>query len=114
MRQIEQPELAHTAQRRQREFAKLVVRQVEDLQRSEWIKGATPVTVAIRTAEGLERVVAELEVLQHLGLYEIVRVQLRRHKFGRPSIASLIVLKLRVINAQYCRDEYHFDCTRRV
>lgn len=80
VRKIEQPELAHTAQRRQGELAKLVVRQVEDLQRSEWIKGAS-VTVAVRTAEEFEGVMAELEVLQHLGLDEIVRVQLRRHRF---------------------------------
>lgn len=67
---------------------KLVMRQIQDLQRSERVKGAAPVPVAVRAAERLERIVSELEVLQHLSFYEIVRVQLKRHNSGVRSIST--------------------------
>lgn len=82
VRQIEQPEFSQTTQRSKRELTELIVRQVQALQRSEGIKSATSVSIAVRAAEEFEGVVSELEVLQHLGLYEIVRVQLKRHNLG--------------------------------
>jgi len=77
--QIEVPQLAQATQRSQGELAKLVVRQIETFQRSKGIKGTASVPVAVRAAERLERIVPELEVLQHLSLQEVVRVQLKGH-----------------------------------
>lgn len=55
------------------------MRQIQALERPEGVKGTATVSIAVRAAKRLEGVVAELEVLQHLGFYEIVRVQLGRH-----------------------------------
>jgi hypothetical protein len=67
-RQIEEPQLTQATQRSQGELAKLVVRQVEAFERSEGIKGTASIPIAVRATERLERIVPELEVLQHLSL----------------------------------------------